>query len=266
MKSIGAVARVVQAVALLCLSAPLAGACGSDESGASSDKCSQGTTRECVGPGACKGAQSCDASGTWSACDCGGGSGGASGGSGSGGASGGGGTSAGGGAGDASVDGAGGGTQWTDEPCPVDETPIIDCSTSCGGPSTNCGEATCGFTEHGVALPKWPVVIRTPSKPGLNPKCSALCPGTGLAFGVGLMQLLVSHQTWGGLRVTVPKPWSVRLSGLVTPQDFCILEQPPAQCAVIGDTAPYVILQTTDPNAPAVNAILEEVPWNATCP
>lgn len=259
--------------AVLLMATLAASACGSDESGGSSSKCSQGATRACLGPGACDGAQSCDADGTWSACDCGGagGSGGvggdASGGvAGAGGASGGGGTSAGGAAGDASTDGAGGGSQWQDDPCPTNETPIIDCSTSCGGPSANCGQATCDFTEHGVSFPKWPVVIRTPSKPGFNSKCAALCPGAGLAFGIGLAQGMISIQTGKGLRVTVPKPWSVRLFGGVTPNDFCVLGQPPAQCVVFSDNAPFVILQTTDPNAPAVNAILEEVPWPAGCP
>lgn len=69
-------------------------ACGSDEgAGPSSSKCSQGDTRTCAGPGACSGAQSCDANGAWSACDCGGtggaaGTGGSGGGAGSGNASG----------------------------------------------------------------------------------------------------------------------------------------------------------------------------------
>lgn len=67
-------------------------ACGSDEgAGPSSSKCSQGDTRTCAGPGACSGAQSCDANGAWSACDCGG-SGGAAGTGGSAGSSGSGGS------------------------------------------------------------------------------------------------------------------------------------------------------------------------------
>ncbi len=40
--------------------------------------CVPGTTQQCVGPGSCPGAQSCNATGTgWSACDCGGSAGGA---------------------------------------------------------------------------------------------------------------------------------------------------------------------------------------------
>lgn len=69
MKAFGVSGR---AVLLLSLSALLSGACGSDESEGASGKCSQGATRACLGPGACDGAQSCGADGTWSACDCGG--------------------------------------------------------------------------------------------------------------------------------------------------------------------------------------------------
>lgn len=83
--------------AVLPLAMLAASACGSDESGGSSSKCSQGATRACLGPGACNGAQSCAADGTWSACDCGG----------SGGSAGAGGTGA--AAGDSGVGGAVGG-------------------------------------------------------------------------------------------------------------------------------------------------------------
>lgn len=65
-------------------------ACGSETS-SSEDGCEPQSTRECVGPGACKGGQSCDADRKWSACNCGtGGTGGTSGASGSGGSGGGG--------------------------------------------------------------------------------------------------------------------------------------------------------------------------------
>ena len=261
LRSIARLAPAARAALAASAASFVIAACSGDGGGEpTASACKQGATRTCLGPGACSGAQSCGADGTWSACDCGG-SGGV------GGIGGGAGSGTGGTAGSDGSAGSGGGTQWKDDPCPTD-TPLIDCSTSCGGPSANCAQATCGFVEHGVASPLWPVVIRTPSKPGFDPKCTALCPGTGLAFGIGLLQGLVSINTWMGLRVTVPKPWSVRLSShsQLEEKDFCTVEQPPAQCAVWPDNAATVLLLTTDPNAPAVNAILEEVPWNATCP
>ena len=52
---------------------------GAQTSTAAPTKCTQGETQFCVGPGACRGGQSCDAVGVWSICDCGTqGSGGAS--------------------------------------------------------------------------------------------------------------------------------------------------------------------------------------------
>lgn len=266
--------RIARASAALALAALFGSACGSDDSsGDSKGKCSQGDTRACLGPGACNGAQSCAANGQWSACDCGGatgGSGGASGGTGgsSGSAGGGGlgGTNTGGAAGDASPDGAGGGTQWKDDPCPS-TTPLIDCSNSCGGPSATCAQATC--TEYYILdtkYPAYPYVIRTPSKPGVDPKCAAACPGSGVVFGIGLAQA-ISIKPNKGLKVTAPNPWKVVLNPPGFPDDrFCTLNLASSGCVVIADNAATVLVLADTPDAPAVNVILEEVPWPATCP
>jgi len=77
-----------------------AGGCDGDDD----TVCAAGATQSCLGPGACEGAQICNAAGTaWGTCDCGSGG---SGGSGSGGGGSGGGGSSGGGSG-----GGGGGTE-----------------------------------------------------------------------------------------------------------------------------------------------------------
>ncbi len=258
--------------AALALLTPLwliASACGSDSGGDdASGKCQQGDTRACLGPGQCNGAQSCNADGSWGACDCGGsggaGGGGGAGGSSTGGAAGGDGSAGtGGSAGDASADGAGGGTQWKDDPCPG-VTPIVNCSNTCGGPSASCETATCGFYEY---VPYSPWVIRTPSKPGVNAKCATICPGSGIAYGIGVRVATVNWDPTKGMVVKVPKPWSVRLGNWkgFNPKDFCLV--PPTQCDVMTHTAPDILIVTTDPNAPAVNVTLEEVPWPGSyCP
>jgi hypothetical protein len=46
------------------------GAGGAASTGGTAPACAPGDTRECVGPGACRGAQACDAIG-WGECDCG---------------------------------------------------------------------------------------------------------------------------------------------------------------------------------------------------
>jgi len=59
----------------------------SNAGGSAGTVCDPGLTRECLGPGACKGAQICQTSGMWGTCDCGStNTGGAAGSSGSGGA------------------------------------------------------------------------------------------------------------------------------------------------------------------------------------
>lgn len=256
----------------------IASACGSDEGGDTDAKCAQGDTRACLGPGQCNGAQSCTADGTWSACDCGGSGGaggtggtggsstGGSGGAGTGGAAGGDGSAGtGGSAGDASADGAGGGTQWKDDPCPT-KKPIIDCSTGCGGPSAGCAWAMCysGYTVN-LSANAYPYVIRTPSKPGSYP-CDAQCgdaaaPHPGMSVGFGNMTLKPTF----GLKVTVPKPWFVALPNWAAADPHCV-SVPQSQCVVSAVATSGIHVLTNDPNAPAVNALVEEVPWPATCP
>jgi hypothetical protein len=57
---------LVLAAALGALAFP---GCSSEKDGSSASGCEDGATRECVGPGACRGGQEC-LDGEWSACDC----------------------------------------------------------------------------------------------------------------------------------------------------------------------------------------------------
>jgi len=60
--------------ALASLSLSLVGCSSKDSAnngGQSNGVCTQGATRECLGPAACKGAQICQADFTWTSCDCG---------------------------------------------------------------------------------------------------------------------------------------------------------------------------------------------------
>ena len=275
MKSFTVGWRAVRVSLVLSLGALVASACGSDDGEGTGGKCSQGATRTCLGPGACSGAQSCGADGTWSACDCGGsgGAGGAGGigggaGSGTGGTAGSDGSAGSGGgagdAGDAGSGGSGGGTQWQDDPCPT-KTPIIDCSTSCGGPSANCAQATCAHSFYSpTSKPNFPYVIRTPSNPGTDPACVKQCGASSTTYGIGLgWNLQIS--TGFGMKVTVPKPWFVRVEKYLDPNHYC-LKGAEAQCSTVTSSAFDVYVLTNDPDAPAVNVVIEEVPWPASCP
>jgi hypothetical protein len=277
MKSFTVGWRAVRVSLVLSLGALVASACGSDDGEGTGGKCSQGATRTCLGPGACNGAQSCGADGTWSACDCGGsgGAGGAGGigggaGSGTGGTAGGDGSAGSGGdAGDASSGGSGGGTQWQDDPCPT--TPaFINCSNTCGGPTANCAQATCaGALVLKTDFPEFPYVVRTPSKPGVDLKCTGACNPPSTTYGIGL-RLGFPYATTKVLKVSVPKPWWIRVDGsLQDPTYFCMSEgkgmTQECQITVLNSGITILIL-TDDPNAPAANAFIYEVAKPGSCP
>lgn len=259
----------------------VASACGSEESsGSTNGQCSQGATRACLGPGACDGAQSCGADGTWGACDCGG-SGGAGGGSGAGGSSGAtggaGGNGAiggsagstsggsGGGAGDASSGGSGG-SQWQDDPCPT-KTPLVNCASDCGGPTASCAQATaCGFYLYQTKYTDYPYILRTPSKPGVDPTCTALCSPPSTVYGMGIA-FEPPFKAGYGLKIKVKKPWFIRAEAWVGGKDyFCPISLSKQECFVWGTVTPKLTVFTDDPNAPAANVTIDEIPLPGSCP
>lgn len=257
----------------------VASACGSEDGGGSSGKCSQGATRACLGPAACNGAQSCGADGLWSACDCGGSGGfaggGTGGGSGAGGSAGGSGATdggagvstggTGGGAGDSGVGGTGG-SQWQDDPCPT-KAPLLNCASDCGGPTASCAQATsCGFYFYETKYIDYPYIIRTPSKPGVDPKCSALCSPTSTVYGMGI-NFSPPFKPGYGLKIKVKKPWYIRAESSVGGKDyFCPISLAKQECFVWPDVTPKITVFTEDANAPAANVTIEEITLPGSCP
>ncbi len=269
--------RIFSAIAALPLAMLVASACGSDEGGGSSSKCSQGATRACLGPGACDGAQSCDADGTWGACDCGGTGGAGGGASGSGGSAGIGGSGAndgsagavaggtGGNAGDASSGGSGG-SQWQDDPCPT-KAPLVNCASDCGGPTPSCAQATsCGFYLYDTKFIDYPYVVRTPSKPGTDPTCTALCSPASTVYGIGI-DFSPPYKVGFGLKIKVKKPWFIRAESSVGGKDyFCPVSLAKQECFVWNEVDPKITIFTDDPNAPAANVTIEEISVPGSCP
>jgi hypothetical protein len=244
------------------------GASGAAGSTQSTD-CAAGDTRQCVGPGACRGGQTCGTDAHWSQCDCGTPN---SGGESSGGAAASGGTGAaassgqsvggladiGGAAADA---GAGnyagaGNLNSGDELCP--SAPIaVDCSGQCGEKSEGCDKACYGEVKL-TSLSPGTVLTRTPSHVGTNPSyavsnCQCTEPGaTPFAYAFHLnfpMSTTASH-------VLVPTPWHVFSA---VPVDRCA---PPTvlvlQCADVNRGG--LAVWTADPDAPAINLQIEPGP------
>lgn len=283
------------AVGIAGIAALIANACGSDSSSGEEKGCEPQSTRECVGPAACKGGQVCGADGKWGACDCGGGTGGSgSGGTGgtgpggggsggTGGSSASGGTSATGGTGASTSGGTGGATDAgdasadqdaadafdtgvgpNDDPCPTD--PInVNCSTSCGPKTSGCGACdylptTSNFvTDQNLANH---YVMRTPSNPGLlGGNCAWGCKDAGATPAYYLVAIYKGVQ--GAFKVTVGKPWKVHVTNDAS--GLCLTDKYVNGCfkASIGTNLHFWVA-TDDPSAPARNIVIENLP-GSTC-
>ena len=224
-------------------------------------RCTEGDTRTCVGPGACKGGQACGAEGKWTPCDCGdsAGLGGSMTGTGTAGMTsllaGAGGTfsevaGAGAAAGNSGFGGTegeagAGGTSSVDPKCP-DDTVALDCSGQCGGSAKDC-DVPCGDDIHVDKVSIGSTLVRLPSHPGH--RCTCVVEGTPpAAFS---FVVVVDHLPAGPMHVLLPAPWSVAV-------------YPPASCALpfiapclnfsAGDG---VAITTSDPEAPTGNVVVE---------
>lgn len=242
---------------------------GSSGGSAGSDavaQCVKGDTRVCVGPGACNGGQACESDGSWSSCDCGAvpAQGGTANTAGSAGAMS---TTA--GAGGSSPQAAGGmsgddgqagfaGTEAEagasgmlpgDEPCPTG-TLGLDCSGQCGGSPAAC-DVECGKFVKVDSATVGSTLVRLPSHPGLRCSCEEKgTPSAAFAFGV-----TVAHVPPGTVHVTLPAPWSF----LLYPPASCALPFI-APCGSLVEDGNSMAITTSDPEAPAGNAIVEAGP------
>lgn len=257
-------------------------ACGSDDSDGDAQgktTCAAGATQACTCNGSDTGVQMCAADGkSWGACSCGasGGTGGTGGDAATGGGSGGntGGAS---GAGAGGNGGADGSSTWQDEPCPVNGQPIyfgayMDCTDACPILNTqvgvSCESASCTtpvfMGAQGVEPKHLPLAVRLPSKPGVDPACVSACGANNTVFGIGVYAGYANTP----LRVSVPPPWKVRLTATISPKPeyYCSNGSEAAECAVSTDGYLEIAFITTDPNAPAVNALIELAGEAGTCP
>lgn len=241
--------------------AALAGADGSI-AGTTSGACNAGDTRQCVGPAACRGGQTCGGDGRWGVCDCGQ----ATGGQGGGGASNNQGgvnspasggapddtqeTSGAGGATSDNVDAAGAGnftSSGGDEPCPADAI-TADCSGQCSATDSLCSSG-CPVIVNLQWIKAGEIIARTPSQPGANCGCGQTMDGYWLT-------IRFKKYATGDVHVSVPAPWHVMEHNGKLP--LCELPAP-GSCASFSDNEIDNDLEvwTTDPGAPAANLLVE---------
>lgn len=236
-------------------------AAGASAGSLSSDRCSAGDTRHCVGPGACDGGQACGSDERWGACDCG--------------ASGGGGTAAVGGSsggpsfGGASMSGTGGAAVGGesasetgaagastmnpgDEPCPTSPILLADCSGQCSAKGPTCDDV-CPVSLSLTQLNDGQVIARLPSPPAAPCLCSV--QGVQPAAYSALINVNVANPPRNSsFHLSVPPPWFVALDngGRV----HCA--RPEASCLAVSGAGLGV--WTADPNAPAINLTVEAGP------
>lgn len=148
----------------------------------------------------------------------------------------------------------------TSDPCPK-KAPGVNCSTTCLGSVIlyNCERVRCGATSVTPVVVKdadLPYYLRTPEKPGFDPLCPTGCSGGSLAYAMRV-KIATSGTT---VKITVGAPWAVYdVSGV----PYC---PGPAHGQCWTAVADYEFLVgTTDPNAPARNVLVEEVPYGTKC-
>jgi hypothetical protein len=166
--------------------------------------------------------------------------------------------------GSAGAGGAGGAP--ADDPCPnlSGGGRLIDCSGQCAPIAPECSTGQCNLDANAAAIVNWPgdfpLVIRTASRPGLDPNCAQVCPGGGTAYG----WTIIINQTYdppNGFRARISPPWHVLGAGIT---NFCFTTGAP--CSWLFDDGRFEF--TTDKaDAPARNVVIERLP-NAmsSCP
>jgi hypothetical protein len=242
---------------------------GDADSSPDEELCSPGDTRECVGPGACRGGQICSESG-WSDCDCAGSvaAGGETGGEGNdsralAGAGGEAPTTGG-----ASTSQAGAtGIDYTPDECPPTVgcfTPPLDCGGDCPHPGCEIPEcpivSTCRMEVYGTKvlsteLDTDTAIARIPSAATIGGPCEC---ASGTPIVAKFLTDLVPPQPTDVTHYEVRLPWHL---GLPTDGTQCA-PVAPTQCQNHDRYSPYNRLQawTTDPDAPAVNVHMKRGP------
>jgi len=146
------------------------------------------------------------------------------------------------------------------EPCPTKVD--VNCSTSCGGP-TSCSQVECSAPLSALYAIKGysslPITMRTPDRPPAQIACQ--CGTLGVSYS---MHFYIGLPAGGpGVRVRVEPPWRIYRSSSATPQ--CAVADL-GQCAIVS-TENYLLIGTkTPPSSPARNVFIEQRAPGDTCP
>lgn len=149
------------------------------------------------------------------------------------------------------------------DPCP--STPmIVNCSKTCGGPTSNCWQAECPAAPSSptyVKVGAVPAVVRTPDKPGRHLFCPCEIP----SGGGSVYSLVVSLDlgTTKLVKVTVGPGW--RLPTGTSASNWCGELSDKRTCRIFsGSTS--VLITTDDANAPSRNVEIVAATAGDSCP
>lgn len=151
-----------------------------------------------------------------------------------------------------------------DTPSPIygDECPgsliNVNCSTTCGGVTTICSDATCSTNDTPnlkiTSASQLPFVMRTPAYPGIDPKCQPRCGAGDTVYGMAVHVNLTSVSGYG-IRVRVSDPWTIRQFSVLQP--WCSAFGHRGACAIFSLPNPKILIATSDPNAPSRNVYID---------
>ncbi len=142
------------------------------------------------------------------------------------------------------------------DPCPT-KPAALDCSGMCGGAKGACDDRTCwkgGDLAYAQLKAPGPWIVRTPDKPGTNPKCARCGPKVVSTVMVAVDTSTLSFPL-NRVRFSVAPPWHLGFSNSGCPEL-------PEQCKV----AEGVVVYTDDPNAPARNVTIDLIKFGEGCP
>lgn len=106
------------------------------------------------------------------------------------------------------------------------------------------------------------LVVRTPEAPGVDPRCTSLCPSDGYVYGVGLS---LSVEPW--VLVEVAPPWEIITSSQTPYCADSLAKVSTVACAAVATHVNgNVYVMTRDPAAPARNITLTGYSTQPSCP
>lgn len=154
------------------------------------------------------------------------------------------------------------------DPCP----PKIDinCATDCGGPTVDCASYTCNDAPGPPpiligAYSEFPVTLRTPDHPGVDPNCQPRCGTDNTVYGIAIRVALPYGTGTNAVRIRVGPPWTINRFSEYAPYCMNPAIAGTPDCYKAATATGEWFVGTKDPDAPARNIYVDLAPAGGTC-